>query len=295
MRGEDGWHRSVAGVVRRTFEAAVEDNIPFLASALSFDLLLTTIPFAVLLLGAVGYIVQHQTAVQQIDIPTLLARVLPLAGLGRAALAELQSLIENVAENRARLFLFGIPLFIWFSTRLFGGLRIALNEVFDTDETRHWALAKLLDLGMVILTAVLLAANVYLLAMGGRVEGALEGAGGLIQWVYRFAVQIVALAFSVALFFVIFKILPSRQIFWRTALVASVFCAVAFEVAKRLYALYLTRVATLDRLVSDANIVAFLLFLLWIYYMAFVFMLGGEVAETYDLIRMRRQQRVRLA
>jgi hypothetical protein len=29
--------------------------------------------------------------------------------------------------------------------------------------------------------------------------------------------------------------------------------------------------------------------------MAFVFMLGGEVAETYDLIRMRRQQRVRLA
>jgi membrane protein len=282
-------------MVRRTLEAAVEDNIPFLASALSFDLLLTTIPFAVLLLGTVGYIVQYQTAVQQIDVPTLLARVLPLEGLGRAALAELQILIENVAANRARLFLFGIPLFVWFSTRLFGGLRVALNEIFDTDETRHWALAKLLDLGMVLLTALLLAANVYLLAMGGRVEGALDGAPWLVQWLYRLAVQIVALGFSVALFFVIFKIIPSRRISWRTALVASVFCAVAFEVAKRLYALYLTRVATLDRLVSDANIVAFLLFLLWIYYMAFVFMLGGEVAETYDLVRMRRQQRVRLA
>jgi uncharacterized BrkB/YihY/UPF0761 family membrane protein len=74
-----------------------------------------------------------------------------------------------------------------------------------------------------------------------------------------------------------------------------VFCAVAFEIAKRLYALYLTRFATIDRLLSDANAVAFLLFLLWIYYMAFVFMLGGEVAETYDLIRMRRKQRVILA
>jgi uncharacterized BrkB/YihY/UPF0761 family membrane protein len=45
---------------------------------------------------------------------------------------------------------------------------------------------------------------------------------------------------------------------------------------------------------SDANLIAFLLFILWIYYTAYVFLLGGEVAETYDLMRMRRLQRVRL-
>jgi membrane protein len=294
VRGEGGWHRSIVGVVRRTLEAAVEDNIPFLASAVSFDLLLTAIPFAVLLLGAVGYLVQYQSTVQQVDIPTLLEGVLPVAGAGRAALEELRRLIENVAENRAKLTLFGIPLFIWFSTRLFGGLRVALNEIFDTDETRHPLLAKLLDLGMVLLTGSLLVMNVYLLAMAGRVESVLNGSP-LLAWLYRLALQIVALAFSVALFWVIFKLVPSRRIHWRTALVAALFCAVAFEVAKRLYALYLTRVATFDRLVSDANAVAFLLFLLWIYYMAFVFMLGGEVAETYDLVRMRRKQRVILA
>lgn len=280
--------------MRRTFEAAVEDNIPFLASALSFDLLLTAIPFTVLLLGAIGYIVQYQSAIQQVDIPTLLERVLPVGGAGRAALAELERLITNVAENRAKLTGFGVPLFLWFSTRLFGGLRAALNEIFDTDETRHILFFKLQDVGMVLLTSALLTANVYVLAAGGRVEGTLGGPF-LIGWLYRIALQVIALAFSVGLFFVIFKLVPSRRIYWQTALVASVFCALAFEVAKRLYTLYLTRVATLDRLVSDANVVAFLLFLLWIYYMAFVFMLGGEVAETYDLIRMRRQQRVRLA
>jgi len=41
VKAERGWHQSVTGVARRTFEAAFEDNIPFLASALSFDLLLT--------------------------------------------------------------------------------------------------------------------------------------------------------------------------------------------------------------------------------------------------------------
>lgn len=44
MNGEGGWHRTVTGVVRRTLEAAYEDNIPFLAGALSFDILLTAIP-----------------------------------------------------------------------------------------------------------------------------------------------------------------------------------------------------------------------------------------------------------
>jgi len=41
-------------------------------------------------------------------------------------------------------------------------------------------------------------------------------------------------------------------------------------------------------------IVALFLFLLWVYYTAYLFLLGGEVAEMYDLVRMRRSQRVQL-
>src|SRR3989442_5625838 len=53
------------------------------------------------------------------------------------------------------------PLFrsLWFSTRLFGGLRAALNEVFDTEENRPWLIAKGVDLGMVFTTAALLVVN----------------------------------------------------------------------------------------------------------------------------------------
>ncbi len=56
----------------------------------------------------------------------------------------------------------------------------------------------------------------------------------------------------------------------------------------------MTGFATLDRVASDANIVALFLFLLWVYYTAYLFLLGGEVAEMYDLVRMQRSQRVQL-
>jgi uncharacterized BrkB/YihY/UPF0761 family membrane protein len=58
--------------------------------------------------------------------------------------------------------------------------------------------------------------------------------------------------------------------------------------------LYVSSFVTFDRFASDANLIGILLFVLWIYYTAYMFLLGGEVAETYDLMRMRRLQRVRL-
>lgn len=296
MKAEAGWHQSVTGILRRTLEAAYEDNIPFLASALSFDLLLTIIPFAALLLAAIGYLVEHQLTTHQIALHEVLARLLPVAPGGDTdrVFRRVEGVLEGVVAHRARLTVIGLPLFLWFSTRLFGGLRAALNEVFDTDESRPWPVAKLLDLAMVLCTGALLVLSGGLAAWEARHANFVTGSFAL-DWVWRTSLEITAFALGVVLFVVVFKFLPSRRIYWRTALVAAVFCSLGFEVAKRLYALYVTRFATLDRVASDANVVALFLFLLWVYYTAYLFLLGGEIAEAYDLIRMRKSQGVQLA
>jgi membrane protein len=277
VNGEGGWRRTVTGVARRTLEAAYEDNIPFLASAVSFDILLTAIPFVGLVLAVVGYLVEYQLALHQLDVHELLQRFLPVSS---EAMSDRFGFIEHalgdLVARRGGLTLLAAPLFLWFSTRMFGGLRAALNEVFDTEENRPWPVAKLTDLAMVFVAGGLFLANAF--ASTGR---------GVVA-------QLETLVFSTLLFFVIFKFLPSRRIYWRTGLVASVFCAVGFEIAKRLFTLYVSHFVTFNRAASNANLVAVLLLLLWIYYTAFIFLLGGEVAETYDLMRMRRLQRVRL-
>jgi membrane protein len=146
---------------------------------------------------------------------------------------------------------------------------------------------------MVLCTGTLLVLGALLTTWEARNAG-LVGRSFAIDWLWRLSLELIAFGLGVVLFFTVFKLLPSRRIQWRTALVAAVFCALGFEVAKRLYALYVVRFATLDRVASDANIVALFLFLLWVYYTAYLFLLGGEVAEMYDLVRMRRSQRVQL-
>jgi len=103
--------------------------------------------------------------------------------------------------------------------------------------------------------------------------------------------ELLAFVLSVSLFYVTYRYASLRRLPWRTALLASTFTAVLFEVAKRLYGLYLTHFASIESSVGDANIGAAVLFILWVYYTAIVFLLGGVVAETWELRWMQQRQR----
>jgi membrane protein len=96
------------------------------------------------------------------------------------------------------------------------------------------------------------------------------------------------------LFVIIFRFVPSRPVKWDTALLASAICGLGFEVAKHLLSLYFQNMVRPDRLVRDATLGALLLFVVWTYYMAFVFLLGGQIAQVYELRRRQAQQRLLL-
>jgi membrane protein len=186
----------------------------------------------------------------------------------------------SVVESRGRLSVWGAPFFLWFSLRLFGSVRNALNDVFDMDETRPWPLAKATDLLLALTAAILIGANTLTTVL------VLDA-----PWVGRFGAAVSAYGFAVLLFFIVYAAAPSRRVNWDTALVAAVVVSLGFEIVKRLYGVYLARFATLDRVVSNANAIALLLFVLWLYLVAFIFVAGGEVAQTYDLMRRQHGQR----
>jgi membrane protein len=111
-------------------------------------------------------------------------------------------------------------------------------------------------------------------------------------WAGRFGAGLLAYVAVTILFYIVYIVAPSRKMAWDTALVAALFASLGFEVAKRLYGLYLVEFVTFDRLITNVNAIALLLFVLWVYATALVFLAGGEVAETYDLARRQREQRM---
>jgi membrane protein len=284
------WH-DVRNFVGRVIEGAAESNVPFLASGLTFDALLAAIPFALLVIALAGYFVSAGADAARVGLDEYLRRFLPSAGRGAAqSLEPVVRLVQGAVESRGALGTLGVPLFAWFSTRLFGSLRAALCEVFDTEETRSWLRGKIQDVLLVLATGLLFIAST-LLTEGFAVLARRNVAFGFLEYL---GAQLLAFALVLALFVLVFRFAPARRISWDTAMVAALICSLGFEVARQLLSVYFDRFVRVDQLVSDATLGALLLFVAWTYYMTFVFLIGGQIAQVYELRRRQAAQRALL-
>jgi membrane protein len=275
-----GWAFSPLGFLRRVILGGYEDNITFLASGLTFDALLWVLPLLLVALSIFGYVVGGAEDPVEM-VRAVVAWFLPEPRGAASPFAAVEQALGALVESRTRLTAYAAPFFVWFSWRLFGSTRAALNEVFDTEETRSWLTGKAVDLGLAIAAAVLISANTLITVL------VVPGAG----WAGRFVAGLLAYVAVTLLFFMVYTVAPSRKMPWDTALLAALVASLGFEIAKRLYGAYLTTFVTLDRLISNTNAIALLLFVLWVYLSAVVFLAGGEVAETYELARRQREQR----
>jgi membrane protein len=279
-------------------------RLPFLASAITFDALLASLPLIILLLVGITHFLHLGSQGTETDVTRMIDRFLPpqVSVRGQDPIGHIKSLLAAVTRRRAALSLYAVPLFLWFSTRLFSSVRTALNQVLHSAphaRPRHFLVSfifgKVRDLFMVAATLLLFAGNAALSAWLGVVEArgeALVVADHKLSFFVTSAGRLVteglAFSFALSLFFLVYHFAPNRRITWRAAVIASTFTALSFEVLKRLYGLYLESAATMDRLSSDANVGALFLFVLWVYYTALVFLYGGVVADTWEGQRLNR-------
>ncbi len=272
---------------------------------MTFDALLAAVPFVLLLLIGLTHLAQAVTQGPEVDTVHLFHRFLPPHSTlpDRDPFAVIEGLLTSITKKRGQLSLYAVPTFLWFSTRLFAGIRTALNDIYDVSlrPTRHRAiitiflLAKLRDTLMVVGTVVLFLANTLLTTgltiLQARGTETVPQLSFFVSSLGRYMGEFLAFSFSVSLFYVTYSYASVRRLPWKTALLASTFTAVLFEVAKRLYALYLANFASFEGLGGDANLGAIVLFILWVYYTSIVFLLGAVVAETWELRKMLKRQR----
>ncbi len=109
--------------------------------------------------------------------------------------------------------------------------------------------------------------------------------GGLEYWEGR----AVAFSFITAMFFGLYKTLPNRRIRWRTALLAATFAGVLLEIAKIVFSYYVRSFNPGS--LYTGTLAASVIVVVWVYYASVVFILGGEVAQVFELRHVRRQQR----
>jgi membrane protein len=113
---------------------------------------------------------------------------------------------------------FGLLLFVWFSTRLIGSLRSVLREVFDLQEDRGIIQGKIFD-------AVMVAGRRHALPVEHRDHGCTRGDPYLrcrvarhrrtiaeVRWFQAVYGQLLAFGFIFLMFALMYRYLPARSI-----------------------------------------------------------------------------------
>lgn len=287
-----GW--TLRDYAKRVWDNSGEDNIFFLAGGIAFNLLLAAVPFFLLLATGLIYLLNQSPDMTSGEVISIVDKFLPPHPDATQSPAGM--LLAEIIKRKGTLGLYSAIGFIWFSTRLFGSLRTVLAAIFDIDSDKGIIAGKIFDVKITVFSTLLLIAYVVLsaylaiatsrgvlvlgqLGLRKEVMGALEYDLG----------QLLAFTFISAMFFSLYKFLPNRRIRWRTALLASLFTSVLLELAKFGFGGYVRSFNPGS--FYTGTVAALIVVVIWVYYAALIFILGGEVAQVYELRRMRKRQR----
>jgi len=297
----DGWRAALArprlvvvvDYLRRVYNGLANDNAFFLAGGVAFSLLLALVPFVLLLVVALTFVLGRQPEQAAETVVSLTEMFLPRDSFEAGAV--LRTIVDDVLRTRGAVGIGAALGFVWTSTRLFGSLRAVLSIVMDRSE-RGIVAGKLFDVVAAFATSLLVLVWVLLLSylsiatdrgtsMLANLGVRMETLGTLTYLIGRgLGFALVAFTFY-ALYHGLPRKRPSREAAWLAALVASSL----FEIARQMFAVLFVRFSPSSLYTGSIAVIVSIVF--FVYYGAVLFLLGAEVAQAHEL---RREELVRL-
>jgi membrane protein len=270
------------GLLWQALEKFNVDNGFFLSSGIAFNILISLIPFIMLLLALVGtYLYTDQEVLNHFRAYS--RDVAPALG------PKVTKTLSDVIENRQIVGIMGFVGLLWISTRVFSSLRIALNIVFGAKRRRAMLRGIVVDLLMVVLVGALLFVSmtlrpvvIFLQSYQGRIPVAI---GPTIQWTLKY---LLPFFLTWCMFFLIYKIVPNKKTHFTSALQAALLADLVWELAKDLFTWYVLHLARYTFYYGSLS--TLVIFVLWVYYSSTILVVGGEFA--YFLDKDRRPDKV---
>ncbi len=273
MRSIKGRSLKSRGLIRKLDQ----DDVFFLASGLAFDFLICFIPLILVILSVLGFFLHSSREILDY-VRTYLVRILPQSS------PRLTANIMNLVKDRQIVGLVGFIGLIWTAMRLFGSIRSVLNKTLEITSQHGYLRDKFHDLLYVVITGILFLLSIVLSGIFGLIR-TIPAKLGLpplldLKWWGWTAGILVAYFFSVLMFFILFRFLPSKKPASRAAFMSALLIAGLWEMAKYLFRLYVDFINGFTAIYGSLGLLV--VFILWIYYSCLLFVLGGELMWSFS-------------
>ena len=187
--------------------------------------------------------------------------------------------ITSIIRLRGVMSILSIVILFWGASALFSSISLAINRAWDTKICRPFFIRKASELGMVFGTGIL-----FLLSLGASaiitiIHGALNLPAADLIIVYAGS-KLVAFLLMFVIFLLLYKFIPNTKTHWRSVWPGALLAAALFELARTLFIFYLDNFANYQLIYG--SITSIIILLIWIYYSAFIMILGAEFTFQYS-------------
>ncbi len=263
------------------FEKIETDHIFLSAAGIAFSLILSMIPFMLIIFAILGSLTSPEILLEYIN--QLIETTIPYPEFAHYIERYISTRLPSVFHYKNLFGYVGIFGLMFTSTWLFSSLRTILNHIFLVEKRKSAWYGLFKDFGMIILLLIIMLLTTTIFpTIQILINSTLHleilrqlRISNLLQFLLSFSSFFIIFL----LFYFFYFTIPYERIGHKTIALSAFWAAFFWAVMKYIFGYYVTYFLAAENLYGAFLLVIVILF--WIFYSSIIFLLGAEIGMLY--------------
>lgn len=282
---------------RRVGELTMQKDIFFNASAITFNIFICAVPFTLILISILGYVLSIDAAFEELVrygrelFPSFSFET--QSGDVIEGAVTIESFIMPLVGARRVFGIVGIIILMVFAQGLFHSLKHVLFDVYDVEDRRHPVMEMVYNFfafGVIGGVFIFFSMAISILSLFSFDDFTIPYTEVVIEmgWVPELLTDVIPVIFTFLLFYAIYRYISERRMTPKVAILAAVGYTVLFELAKFGLGVYLGYALSAYRYFYQGYTIL-IIFGIWIFYSAVLFVLISILARAYQEVYLNQK------
>lgn len=264
-----------------------DHHILLAASGLTFSIIVCIIPFMLVIFSVAGVLLARPTVAGEVD--AMIGRFIPYPEYADQVRMFVADRVEEFWVYRRLAGWIGSLGLLFAASGLFSSMRTVLDTVFEIPGRRSAILAKLHDLGLVLMVMVFFLLSTIILPVTKMVIRKAQTSAafhafnlGAVEGVLFALASFLVIWFG---FYMIYVTVPHRRPPHWVLVVSSLTAAVLWQAAQAAFGYYIRQFVSFKQIYGAYSFM--LVAALWLYYTSIVFIVSAEIGRLFHEWRHR--------
>lgn len=268
-----GLIKKIKKLVRGFLKAMQEDHVGAYAAQTAYFIMLSFIPFIILLLTLIRY-----TTLTRADIYTAAQMIFPNSMDGFVI-----DIINEVYSKTAVTISLSAITAAWSAGKGFLALMRGMNSVYDVEEQRNYVILRFRSAIYTVIFVLSIILSLVVLVFGNSIHEAavahLPFLAVITGMILRMK-DIVAIAFLTLVFMLLYKFVPNRKARLYSQAPGALFSSVCWYLFSIGFSLYVDYAPGLSNMYGSLTTI--IMMMLWLYFCMYIILIGAEINSYFE-------------